>query len=77
MSKLGQLKKKWEYEPSVPRCGECISFRETFVRLTTNSQTKRINQHCSRGGFTVSRNGICNFWTSKSGEKLDCMGDAA
>lgn len=70
MSKLSQLKKKWEYEPSIPRCGECVSFRETYIRLTTDSMTRRVNQHCDRGGFTVSRMGVCNHWASKAGERL-------
>lgn len=70
MSKLSQLKKKWEYEPCVPRCGACVSFRETYIRLTTDSKTRRVYQHCQQGGFTVSRNGVCNHWASKTGETL-------
>lgn len=71
MSKLGKLKKKWDYDPSTPRCSECINFRETYIRLTTNSQTKRVNHHCDLGGFTVGRNGLCNNWTSRDGTKLE------
>ena len=71
MSKVGQLKKQWDYEPNVPRCVDCISVRESYIRLTENSNTKRVNQHCDRGGFTVSRNGVCKYWTDKTGHKLE------
>jgi hypothetical protein len=71
MSKLGILKKQWDYEPNVPCCSECVHFRQAFIKLTTNSNTKRINQHCHLGGFTVSRNGVCKNWTGKDGSKLE------
>jgi len=71
MSKIGQLRKLWDYEPNVPRCIDCINFRETYFRLTENSQTKRVNRHCAKGGFTVSQNGICKYWADKSGSKLE------
>jgi hypothetical protein len=71
MSKLGQLKKKWDYEASVPRCGICVHFKQSHIRLTTNSQTVRTNQHCSLGGFTVTRNGVCKCWTGVDGSKLE------
>jgi len=71
MSKVGQLRKLWDYEPNVPRCITCISFRETHVRLTEDSQTKRVNRHCAKGGFTVSQNGICKYWADKAGNKLE------
>lgn len=73
MSKLGQLKKAWEYESSVPRCAICTHFRESHIRLTTNSQTVRTNHHCALGGFTVSRNGVCRRWTGTDGSTLEAV----
>lgn len=71
MSKVGQLKKLWDYESNVARCIDCISYRETYIRLTENSQTKRVNRHCAKGGFTISQNGICKHWTDKAGNSLE------
>lgn len=71
MSKVGRLKKLWDYEPNVPRCCDCVSFRQSYIRLTQNSQTKRVNQHCDKGGFTISQNGVCKYWTDRAGVKLE------
>lgn len=76
MSKLGILKKSWEYENSVPRCALCRHYVATFYRMTTNSQAKVYNHHCHLGGFTVRPNGICNKWQSSDGTILEGFSNA-
>ncbi len=71
MSKASQLRKAWGYEGSVPRCANCKSFKQSVIRLTTNSQTVRTNEHCSAGGFTISKNGLCDRWTGIDGSALE------
>lgn len=71
MSKLGQLKRKVNYETSVPRCATCIKFKEASIRLSTNSQTYRKHAHCKEHYFTISPNGVCDDWKSNKGEVLD------
>ena len=70
MSKLGALKKTVGYEGNVPRCAICKHYREAKIRLGTNSQTYRKNQHCKRYYFTVTPNAICNDWNGKDGSVL-------
>ncbi len=66
MSKVGQLKKMWEYMPNVARCINCTNYRESWIRLTENSQTKRVNRHCANGDFTISKNGVCIHWVGRA-----------
>ena len=70
MNKMKQLKAMWEYEKDVPRCENCKSFCQTFVKLTHDSLTKRVHQHCNLGGFNCAKTSVCNKWTSKTGEVL-------
>ncbi len=65
MSAMSQLKKKWEYDRDIPRCENCKEFRETFVKLTTDSITRRVHQHCNAAGFTVRRVAVCKNWVGK------------
>ncbi len=71
MSKLGQLKKQWDYENSVPRCVLCRHYVASFYRMTTNSQAKTYSHHCHLGGFTVNPNGVCDKWQTKDGIILE------
>lgn len=71
MSKLGQVKKNVEYEGSVPRCFNCVNYKEASIRLSTNSNTFRKNQHCKRFFFTISPNGICKHWNGVDGSTLE------
>ena len=71
MSKLSQTKKLWGYVGSVPRCSTCKHFKESQIKLTTNSQTVRTNHHCQLGGFTVAPNGVCKVWAGNTGKKLE------
>ena len=71
MSKLGQLKKQVGYEGNVPRCAICQYYRPAAIRLSTNSQTYRKNQHCGKYFFTIAPNSICDKWTGMDGAKLE------
>jgi hypothetical protein len=77
MSKVGQLKKLWNYKPNVARCIDCTHYRESYVRLTENSQTKRTNRHCAKGGFTISQNGACIHWADRAINRRLGVGDAS
>jgi len=65
MSKMSNLKQKWEYDRDTPRCDSCKHFRETYIKLTTDSNTRRVHQHCDLGGFNVRRVGLCNKWLGR------------
>lgn len=71
MSKLGALKKAWDYEPSVPRCALCQHYVASFYRMATGSQAKVYNHHCHLGGFTVRPGGVCSKWRTKDGAVLE------
>lgn len=70
MSYMSKLRKKWDYEKDVPRCENCKHFRESYVKLTHDSLTRRVHQHCDLGGFNCSKVGLCMKWESKLGELL-------
>lgn len=67
----GVLRRAWNYESSVARCGNCMNFRESRVVLTNDSVTRRINHHCGSGGFTCTPNGCCDKWIGKDGATAD------
>ncbi|MDH1472913.1 hypothetical protein N5F13_00260 [Comamonas thiooxydans] len=71
MSKLGQLKKRVGFEGDVPRCMNCKHYRQAQIRLSTNSNTFRKNQHCGLHYFGITPNSICNNWSGKDGSALD------
>ncbi|UNV89419.1 MULTISPECIES: hypothetical protein [unclassified Comamonas] len=71
MSKLGQLKKRVGFEGDVPRCMNCKHYRQAQIRLSTNSNTFRKNQHCGLHYFGITPNSICNDWRGKDGSVLD------
>lgn len=71
MSKLAQLRKSWDFEGSVPRCSTCVHFKHSHIKLTTNSNTVRVNHHCKLGGFTITANSICKNWMGKDGARLE------
>ncbi|MDP3228361.1 MAG: hypothetical protein Q8N13_10355 [Acidovorax sp.] len=71
MSKLGQLKKKVRYEGNVPRCATCRNYRQASIRLSTDSNTFRKNQHCALHHFTVTPNAICQDWVDAQGNTLE------
>lgn len=72
MSYMSQLKKKLSYEPEAPRCQNCLHYRQSFIKMTTYSKTKRVNTQCGAYSFTISGNGLCDKWVSKKdGAVLD------
>lgn len=60
VSALSIRRKKMGY--TVKRCATCANFREGYVYLTTDSQTRRAKPLCKAGEFTISPHGVCNEW---------------
>lgn len=71
MGYMARLKVEWQYEKDVPRCANCVEFKRSVIRLTTNSNTTKTHTSCKLGGFNVSPNGVCNKWHDKTGAKLE------
>lgn len=71
MGYMAKLKNQWGYEKSVPRCGNCVEFKLSIVKLTVDSNTTRTHTSCKLGGFNVSPNGVCDKWHDKAGTKLE------
>jgi hypothetical protein len=61
MSKLGQLRKKWNYLQSAHRCINCAHYRKanTFLRNSLPVQTPAM---CTSGDFITRPNAVCNMW---------------
>lgn len=68
MSKIGQMRKAWNYETNVPRCETCTSVRKPIAYLKTNSVSALSPWLCVRGTFEVRPNACCDKWHSKKGE---------
>ena len=61
MSHLGQIKKKWNWESSAIRCGNCSKFKPARTYLM-NSLPKTSVSHCVLGGFTTKPQSVCDKW---------------
>lgn len=60
------------YENQAPRCYFCRHFKRPFIKVTTNSQTVRINPGCKLLRCYVNENGLCDKWVSrKDGSTLE------
>lgn len=69
MSKLGQLRKRVNYETDVPRCASCLHYRHSMVYL--RDSLPRVSQIlCVLHQFNVRPNAICDKWTGKDGDVL-------
>jgi hypothetical protein len=60
MSKLSNRRKAMGY--TVKRCATCEHFRDGYVYLTTDSQTRRSKPLCKVGEFTIAPHGLCDEW---------------
>lgn len=70
MSKLGQLRKRINYETNVPRCETCVAFKKPYVYLMTNSLPARSKPLCKAHQFTIQALSCCDKWTGKDGSTL-------
>lgn len=70
MSKLGQLRKKVRYETDIARCGNCKNYKQSSFRLR-DSLPMVMQALCSKHGFTVRPNAVCEAWSGKNGETLE------
>ena len=62
-------RKEVEYERSVPRCANCISYQGPV--LVTNNGVKAYQMpFCRHNEFSVDMNGCCNKWEGKDGTVL-------
>ena len=69
MSTLSRLRKKWNYEPNVPRCVNCVSYRKPGLFLRDSLPVKSPAM-CKLGDFVVTPNACCDRWSGKNGERL-------
>lgn len=70
MSKQSQRKKKWGYEPSVPRCGTCANYQKPKYVLIS-SLPRWSPPLCKSGAFIVKEHGCCDKWLGHDGAKLE------
>ena len=57
------------YEPNVPRCDNCMHFRQQRTVLL-NSMPHWQPPRCVKHRLRVEQHGLCNTWQSKTGEVL-------
>jgi hypothetical protein len=65
VSYISRLRKQWNYETDVPRCGTCAEFQAPRVYLTRDSISARSKPLCKAGHFQVSANACCDKWHRK------------
>lgn len=65
MSKIGQLRKKWNYETNVPRCATCAEFMPARVYLKRDSIPAQAKPLCKAGHFFVAPLACCDNWHRK------------
>jgi hypothetical protein len=70
VSKLSQLRKKWNYETDVPRCCNCVHFKNPVVYVVRDSLPRRSHPLCKAGDFTVRPNAVCDKWTGIDGSTV-------
>ena len=65
MSKLGQLRKLWNYETSAARCLNCAHYRKpgTFLR---NSLPVKSPPICTAGDFLTRPNAVCDKYKDEA-----------
>ncbi len=73
MSTMSQLKKKVGYETNVRRCKNCIDFKKSMIVLIKNSNTKRLNHHCKKHGFSIAENSVCDTWQAVASESTQAI----
>ena len=57
------------YDPSPPRCGTCKDVVPAMLAVPGKAAYRP--PYCNMLGFPVKLHGICDSWTSKSGETLE------
>lgn len=62
------FRRKYNYEASPPRCGNCTYFLQ---RCKGNDVADAHPPFCNKGKFTVSALGICDAWEGRRGEQLE------
>ena len=70
MSKLGALRKRWNYEENIPRCETCSWCKRGKIYLI-NSLPRKAPPLCTKGNFQTKINSVCDNWESKKGEVLE------
>lgn len=73
MSHLSQLKTKWGYDRSTPRCAICVSYQKPRTHHEGGRQ-RGTPPMCQAGSFEVRPAGCCDRWQGKSGERLEKAG---
>jgi len=62
-----QLKKRIDYDPDTPRCGNC----RFHTRAAKSLPSVVIpTEKCIKHFFTCHANGLCNDWKGINGEEL-------
>lgn len=56
------------YEPNPPRCENCKDLVPAMLAIPGKAVYRA--PHCNVLGFPVKLHGICDSWTSKTGETL-------
>lgn len=65
----GKLKRKWNFEADVPRCGNCKSFMRAKTKLR-DGDVVRMTSKCKAGQFACAENDCCDEWTGRDGTRL-------
>ena len=70
MSKLGQLRKKWNYDKNAPRCEICVHYKKPGYYLK-NSLPRDVPPACKLGGFQVTPLSLCDKWEDQNGDNIE------
>lgn len=66
-----KLKKKVNYESTVPRCGNCVHIQHSHMIKTVDQGLVYAQAICGKHGFGVKTVGVCDTWQGKEGEVLE------
>lgn len=69
--KPARLKRKWNFEQDVPRCGNCKSFMRAKSKLIEGNHVMRLTSKCRAGQFACTENDGCDEWTGRDGSTLE------
>jgi hypothetical protein len=61
MSKIGQRKKKANWESECVMCANCFHFRDSHIYLKNSLPVETV-RHCDKWGFTTKLTSICDYW---------------
>jgi len=63
------IKAAINYDPDVPRCDSCTSFRQAGTHLV-NSIPRFHHARCVKHGFQPKACGCCDTWQGRDGDTL-------